>query len=264
MVGNREELTMRWFVIVAALLLARASVQAQEAIPCSQVGALVKMAQSRTLVALNRARLEASLDYRAQLVFASMQFKIAPNRQSAMALLKVIPRDEESMIPWSLEDSLCEEEAVAEMKTLAGIANVLSRQFARAVILVPEFMPQYLHYVMNSVGIAESDGSVQMRRVCLLRKARLRKEMDALSKKEKRWFEKRVMDMERCKPLSLGEVEQTHQGPAARRGLVCDAYDARRLLTLNLRNFRNLALTPLRRRSARRRRTCPFGRDRQT
>jgi hypothetical protein len=170
---------------------------------------MVKMARAISSGELAAARLKAGESYRAQIVFAEMEFEFYPQKHDmALLLLNLIPKDdEERHVVMTLGDHLCDFETPHEMKSLNQIGNHFPRDLARAVLIAPEKLPEYIAYSVVSVKDPHSDYALQMQKVC---RARHTEFVDAIAKmpaEKMEEFLKYVFNPDGCDALALPEAE---------------------------------------------------------
>ena len=111
------------------------------------------------------------------------------------------------MILMTLGESLCDDEAVAEMFSLSRIRDHLAHDFAKAVLLVPDMLPKYVAYASTSVQDPHSDYAVQMQKVCRGKHAEFVKAVERLPTDQRDWFVNHVLNPEGCHALALPEAE---------------------------------------------------------
>jgi hypothetical protein len=199
---------MKTPTLAIGLLVAAPLALAQGGLPCAQTHALAKASQARSVPALDGANKSAAQGYLSRLVVASRRFKITANRANAEGLLAVMPvTDEQQVEIYKLSSLTCEDESDAEATALARLADKLPAQFARAVLRAPRFVPEYLQFVMLSVGDPHNDGAVQMARVCKAMKPRLKRAVLALPDKDQKFFREQVMNLDTCAPMHYPEAD---------------------------------------------------------
>jgi hypothetical protein len=167
------------------------------------------MAHAKTSRAVVEEKQEAGDSYRAQVVFAARSFELQPRSKSAaIALLKLIPRDDEQqLVLVTLGESLCDGESVAEMMVQSRIGERLSHDFSKAVLLVPEMLPKYVAYASTSVHDPHSDYAVQMQAICRGKHAEFVKAVEGLPTDQRDWFVKHILNPDGCHALALPEAE---------------------------------------------------------
>jgi hypothetical protein len=106
----------------------------------------------------------------------------------------------------TLGDSLCFED-LYDMKAVYKLRDALPLNLARAVLIVPEKLPEYVAYSLISVGDPHSDYAVQMQKVCRTRHSKFLKAVGELPPDKKAWFTKDVMNPENCHALALPKAE---------------------------------------------------------
>jgi hypothetical protein len=202
--------TFESMMILAGALLLSVLGRAQEpgCIEISRIASLAKANSSKTL----RLRIdEAGDNYRTRLVLAARLLEIDPqNRDAANYLLNLLPKDE-----FSLEESAwldlsqlqqCPSGGIpdSDLKALDRLQNHLPRLAARAVILIPEKMPEYVAYAFLLIN-PESDYAVRMQEVCRVRNKQFLTALDGLSTEKKRWFVAKIFNPQACRAIWLPE-----------------------------------------------------------
>jgi len=107
----------------------------------------------------------------------------------------------------TLGESLCDDESVAEMFSLSRVRDRLGRDFARAVLLVPDMLPRYIAYAPVSVQDPHSDYAVQMQSVCRAKQPEFLRAVEGLPTDPRDWFVKHVLNPDGCHALALPEAE---------------------------------------------------------
>jgi hypothetical protein len=152
---------------------------------------------------------KAGNSYRAHLVFASRLFELNPSSHSnATKLLDLIPKDDAQHLVWMTFGSCyCGTGPIIEkeMNALDRLGSRLPRDLAKAVLIVPERMMDYISYASTSVQDPHSDYAVQMKSVCLADHKDFVKAMNNLSPDDKNWFTTRIFNPVGCHPLVFPE-----------------------------------------------------------
>jgi len=176
---------------------------------CEEVTALAQMVRSKSAAALVRLKRQAGDSYRAKIVFAFRRFELKPTDvPSARAVLDLIPNTEEQDSDWhTFGDSLCDSETVQDMAALSRLGDRLPHDLARAVLLVPDKMPEYVSYARLSVQDPHGDYAERMRAVCRAKRAQFLRAVGGLAEQEKTWFVSHVFNPDGCQPLALPEAE---------------------------------------------------------
>jgi hypothetical protein len=198
-----------FFVLLFVVLLQALNAQEATSVPCDQVAAIAHMARANSLAVLIKAKRNAGTSYRAEVVFGARSFELQPgNIRAAITLLKLIPQDDEQHLTlMTLGESLCDGESVAEMMSQSRIGEHLSRDFSKAILLVPEMLPKYVAYASTSVHDPHSDYAVQMQTVCRAKHAEFVKAVEGLPTDQRDWFVKHVFNPDGCHALALPEAE---------------------------------------------------------
>jgi hypothetical protein len=176
---------------------------------CTETAAMAKMAHARTSAEIAAERKMAGDTYRGQVVFVARSFELRPrDKAAALALLNLIPQSEEQHLAWmTMGDSLCDSESVADMMSLGRLGEHLSRDLAKAVLLVPAKMPDYVRYGPTSVQDPHSDYAVQMEAVCRAEHPEFVKAVEGLPLDKKEWFVSHVFNPDGCHAVALPEAE---------------------------------------------------------
>jgi len=158
---------------------------------------------------LNAEKLTVGNDYRAQTVFASRLLELRPSDQrAAIILLDLIPKNGEQQLVWmTLGDSLCNSESISDMKSLGRLGENLPRNLAKAILIAPVKMPNYVAYSITSVQDPHSDYAIQMQLVCRAEHSGFLRAVQALPSEEKDQFLKHVFNPDGCHALALSEAE---------------------------------------------------------
>ena len=201
--------TCFWLGLLFMVLFQASNAQDFESVPCTQLHAIVRMSEAKSLSALVKAKSVAGNSYFAEIVLTARSFELRPNdRNAALSLLNLLPQDEvQHGTLMTLGDSLCDDEGVAEMFSLSRIRDGLGRDFAKAVLLVPEMLPRYIAYASISVQDPHSDYAVQMQAVCRAKHSEFVKAVEGLQTDQRDWFVKHVFNPEGCHALALPEAE---------------------------------------------------------
>jgi len=177
---------------------------------CGQVAGMAEMARASSVNALQKAKLRAGDDYRAQLVFAYRAFQLQPNLKSAAAkLLALLPKNEaEQTVAMTLGDSLCDGEPQGDMLVLSRVNEGLGRQFTRAVRVAPEFLRAYVEYSLDAIDDPHSDYAEQMKTVCQDYHAAFLRAVNGLPADKQGRFARYVMRPDDCHVIAVPEGEE--------------------------------------------------------
>jgi hypothetical protein len=199
---------LKWLVLLAAFS-ASGSVSFCQEMSCAQVTSIADLARAKTTDALSSRKRAAGDSYRARVVFAFRLFGLHPkDRNAATLLLDLIPKNEaESTALIALGSGLCDSEAVADMVSLNRVGDSLPREFAKAVLVVPEAMPEYISYSFTAVLDPNNDYALQMQTVCRQARPAFMKGIGTLPPDKKKWFTEHILDPTNCRALALPEAE---------------------------------------------------------
>jgi hypothetical protein len=178
---------------------------------CREISNLGAMARAKTPSALKARRQKAGDSYRAQLIFAARMFEIdSRNQSTADSLLNLLPKNEDSaeQSAWldltELEKCPSGDLPDSDLKLLDRLQYHLPRLIAKAAILVPEKMLEYIAYAFLSMN-PDSDYAVQMQKVCRARHREFVDAVDKLSAENKSWFMSKIFDPDMCKTFAFPE-----------------------------------------------------------
>lgn len=198
-----------WIIFAASFTLCGALL-AQEP-GCLEISRMAAMARATTPAALKTRKVRAGSSYRAQLIFAARMLEIDPgNKIAAESLLNLLPKDEDGpeQAAWldltQLEQCPSGGFYASELDPLDALRHHLPRLAARAVLLAPDKMFDYVSYAQLSVT-PESDYAVQMRKVCTARHQQFVDAVNRLSPKDKRWFVSKIFNPDGCRTLAFPE-----------------------------------------------------------
>ena len=196
-------------VVALTLLLSPCKMLLAEKPNCGDIDAIAKMARAISTAELAAHKLNAGESYRAQFVFAVKQFELGPEKYDvALQLLNLIPKDDEQQrIVMTLGDGLCGTESYHEMKMLGQLVERIPRDLARAVLLVPDRIPEYVAYSLFSVEDPHSDYALQMQKVCRARHTEFVEAVTKLPREKRDRFLKYVFDLDGCNALALPEAD---------------------------------------------------------
>jgi hypothetical protein len=178
---------------------------------CEETAAIGEMAKAVSPAALRALKQNAGNSYRARLIFAARMLEVDPNNKSAAAdLLGLIPKDEFSpeqavwldLLQIDQDPNRCLPDP--DLKPLGRLQYHLPRLLARAVLLIPDRMPEYVSYALIST-CPDCDFAVQMRRVCMARHQQFVDAVNKLSPKERSWFVSKIFNPEGCRTIFFPE-----------------------------------------------------------
>jgi hypothetical protein len=197
------------YVAILTFLLAPGGALPAQKFDCVDVEAIAGMARAVSTAELSASKVKAGESYRAQFVFAAKQFELKPEKRDvALLLLDLIPKDDEQQqMLMTLGEHQCVTESYHEMKSLAQLAERLPRDLARAVLLVPAKIPEYVAYSITSVQDPHSDYAIQMQKVCHVRHSEFVAAVAKLPWQKKDRFLMYIFDPEACNALTLPEAD---------------------------------------------------------
>jgi hypothetical protein len=182
---------------------------AAQDVSCEQIASMARMARARSSRSLIAEKQKAGDSYRAQVVFASRAVELRPkDPESAVRLLNLIPQNDVQQAAWmTLGDSLCDRESVGEMNALGRLRESLSRNLAKAVLLVQDKMQVYVSYAITATQDPHSDYAIQMKMVCEVRHPAFEAAVNNLPPDKRDWLGKHILDPAGCRVLARPEVE---------------------------------------------------------
>jgi hypothetical protein len=132
------------------------------------------------------------------------------NKSAAEELLSMIPKDESGpeqnvwldLLQIDQDPNRCLPDS--DLKPLGRLQYHLPRLLAKAVLLVPGKMPEYVTYAMIST-CPDCDYAVQMRKVCLLKHREFVSAVNKLSPGDKRFFVEKIFNPVGCRTLMFPE-----------------------------------------------------------
>jgi len=194
-------------VVVLTLFFTSCKVLSAQKPDCSENKAIAMMARAISTAELTAFRGKAGESYRAQIVYAAKLMELDPQRQdAAVLLLNLIPKDDEQQhLLITLGEHHCETESYHEMKMLNQLEERIPRDLARAVLLVPAKIPEYVAYSIISVQDPHSDYALQMQKICRARHPEFIEAVKNLPKFKRDRFLKYIFDIDGCNALSLPE-----------------------------------------------------------
>jgi hypothetical protein len=197
-------------VILAACLTLSAWAQSQES-GCLDTSVMGRMARATSSAELKARKQKAGDSYRAQVIFAARMLEIDPgNKSAAESLLDLIPEssDDTHEAVWLELDELpdCRSGGVSmsDLKALDLLQYHLPRLLARAVLLVPNKMPEYVAFAFLGMS-PHNDFAVQTRKVCKAKHREFVKAVEQLSPRDKKWFVEAVFNPDGCRTIAFPE-----------------------------------------------------------
>lgn len=198
-------------VLAAICMVYAPQLPAQEP-GCVDTSMMGRMARANSPAELKERKQKAGDSYRAQVIFAARMLEIDPNNKSAAeSLLNLIPESIESPheAVWLELDELpeCPSGGVpgSDLKALDLLQYHLPRLLARAALLVPDKLPDYVSYAYVSIQNPDSDYTEQMQRVCRVKHQLFVNAVDKLSPRDKKWFLSKIFNPDGCRPLHFAE-----------------------------------------------------------
>jgi len=179
---------------------------------CLETSAMGRMARATSVAALKARKQEAGDSYRAQVIFAARMLEIDPHdKKSAELLLNLIPKNidgPEQAVWLELDElNLCPSGGLpdSDLMPLFKLQYQLPRLLARAVLLVPDKMPEYVAYAYISIQNPDSDYTLQMKRVCRVEHANFLSAVGKLPPDDRKWFLAKIFNPNGCRALAFPE-----------------------------------------------------------
>jgi len=183
---------------------------AYKVMPPPHYRTLVEMADCKTLSCLltQRATLPNG-EKMADLVFFSRKMELRPDTKAAEGLLQAIPASiaEETMFTnfptW--HDGTTE--TVRDMASFGRIYHRWPRLVARAALLKPDRMTNYVRYLRLAPNDMHGDFTGNAEIVCRKKHAEFVSAFEGLSEDDRAFIKKYVFDPTACKAIFLSEAE---------------------------------------------------------
>ncbi len=143
--------------------------------------------------------------YFATLVFSARLMELRPSsRDAAVSLLSLFPTGAEQEEAWiTLRDDCAA--SVDDVRALGRLRDHLPREVARAVLLAPDKLHDYLLYSIKSVEDRHSDYAMQMQTVCRSNRPVFQEAVDELPADKQAWLKSRVFNPATCRAIALPE-----------------------------------------------------------
>jgi hypothetical protein len=197
-------------VILAACLTPSAASLSQE-LGCLDTSVMGRMARANSPAELKARKQKAGDGYRAQVIFAARMLEIEPHdKVAAELLLSLIPKniDDPQEAVWLELDELdtCKSGGLSDsdLEPLFRLQYHLPRLLARAVLLVPDKMPEYVAYALLGMS-PDNDYAVQTRKVCRAKHQEFMKAVERLSPHDKKWFVGTIFNPDGCRTIAFPE-----------------------------------------------------------
>ncbi len=185
---------------------------------CEEIRVMGRMASATSLASLNAEKKKTPETYRVQLVYTARMLQIEPhNLNAARMMLDLIPSHDENnpdnpeaknAIWWDLLDMAnCKSGAIykSDLMPTFRIQERLFHELAKAVLLVPDRMFDYVSFASDATNDISNDYEVQMRTVCLARHNQFVAAVDKLQPDDKQRFVTSLLDPKDCRVIRIGE-----------------------------------------------------------
>jgi hypothetical protein len=192
------------------LLLAIAG-HAQTSISAQAYHLRARLAQARTAARLQQVHSKANVhDKITELVFYTRWLSLSPQSiPAARGLLKTVPATKEEAIALITLADAPEEGDISqgEMTALGQINDGWPRMLARAVLLLPASMKEYVVFLALAADDIHSDFTSHAQKVCRKFPKEFRSAVAALPEEDRTYVRRHVFDAEQCKAIFVGEAE---------------------------------------------------------
>jgi hypothetical protein len=209
--GMKMHSSPKRLLAAITVLAASASLHAQSS-ACSDSAAIAHLARAHSAASLKARMLKAGNSYRAQIIFAARSLEIdSGNKTAALALLTLLPKDvqgpqETYWLDLSGPDQCPSGGApLSDLLALENLRDRLPADLAKAVLLLPSKLPEYLAYASIAIGDPHNDYAEQMQAVCKARHTDFLKAVQAMNPKDRAWFEKMIFHPNSCRAIALAE-----------------------------------------------------------
>ena len=179
---------------------------------CKEISLVAAIARAKTPSELKMRKQHTGDSYRAPLIFAVRMFEIDPqSRISAESLLKLLPKDDSSPeeAVWldlvHMETCPSGRFTDSDLMPLFKLQPRLPRDVARAVLLVPDRMFDYISYASISVEDPHSDYAIQMKKPCEKMHGQFTAAFRRLSEKDQSWYRTKVFNPDGCRVMAFPE-----------------------------------------------------------
>jgi hypothetical protein len=178
---------------------------------------MATMTRAQSISRLIAEKKKSGGSYYAQFIFAARRFELDPaNKVTAKTLLDLIPNNRVQIEKW-VGDTLCTDMCVtesdkdrepdADIIPLCRLRFRLSRDLARAVLLVPDKMPAYIGFAYEAVQHPNDDYAVQMRTVCRANHEGFTKAIEAMPEDDRTWFVEHIFNPKGCRTIAFPEAD---------------------------------------------------------
>lgn len=172
---------------------------------CNEVAVLAQIVHAKSTSRLPEDG--SGNSYRLRLVTAYRRFQLQPrSKPAAEGLLREIPaNDSQQTEIMTMGDSLCKEESLADMESLAQVSEGFAGELTRAVLVAPEFLPEYVQYSVVAVSDPHSDYAVQMKKGCKPLHAKFIRAVRQMPEQSRQLFTGHVMNPDTCSVIAFPE-----------------------------------------------------------
>jgi hypothetical protein len=193
------------FVKLAILLVSINLTTLVWADTCDHLDLIAKALRQRTTPDIATSEKAMQDDYFAKLMLAARTFELrSSSREAAMTFASLVPANDVEEGWWRGLGESCDKSLKDEM-TVEAMVERLPRLLARAILLVPEKLREYIAYSEKSVLDPHSDYAMQMKLVCRANQKRFQKSFVELPPDKQAWLRIHVFDPVECRPLALPE-----------------------------------------------------------
>jgi hypothetical protein len=175
---------------------------------CRDVHLLARIARTQSPQVLSQLGALAGDTYLAKLVFAFRMFELEPSSDSGAGVIGLIPRNQDQERLWhSLNGLLCDQESLADVKSLGSLQDRLPHVLAKAIDANPDRMYEFVSYAYDSIQDPQSDYAVQMQMVCRHHHGRFVDAVNQMPEKDRTWFVTKIFDPAGCRAIALPEAD---------------------------------------------------------
>ena len=176
---------------------------------CDLIANLARAADAETLKDLSTSKNRMSNDYRSRLVYTARRFELDhSDKNVAGDFFKLLPDNDAKRLVWmTLGDALCPAESAADMESLANLSDRLSRDWAKAVLLVPTEISRYILLSFSVADDPHNNYSWEMERVCRANHIQFVGAVRKLSATKRDWFVHHILQPRNCRAVALPEAK---------------------------------------------------------
>jgi hypothetical protein len=158
---------------------------------------------------LNAYREKAGSTKLGRIVYYEKWLLLEPSRTGAEGLLHNIPESESEQLQMMTLPDWHEgaTKSTKDMESLAKIYAHWPRSIANAVMMFPQYLPEYIRYGLLAPNDVHSDYTGNEERVCRNDPARFQAAFASLNGKTQAYLRKHVFNPEKCRAKFVSEAE---------------------------------------------------------